>query len=334
MHSPEGVAMTISRRALLVSGTTALTLSPLRTILPTAVPTAIPTAGAAGVEAAAGIRPRFPGDPGRGRVYYGAFVQFPRNVERYERRLGHRLGARRSYFLPHQAEGLVRRARHDVAARRLPLVSTKVPGSWRDVATGASDDWLHPMLDGLAAIDRPVFLTLHHEPENDVAGPGNLPGWFVEMQEHALAAAAARAPLVSIVPILMSWTFDPASGRTPGQWIAPSPALFGFDAYNWWSPRTNAPWTGFGTLLRRAERYAGGRPLVVGEFGVRRDPRRPQRSARWLRNAYRQAVRNDVVAMTYFDQRIGDPDGDFRLTGPRLAAFRRNLRRPRSVLLR
>ena len=311
----------LSRRALMTSTTTGLAL--------------------AGAGASAGTgRPRsraaarFPGDPGPGRLYYGAFVQYPMAIGTYERRVGGRIGTRRSYFQAAQVAGLVARARKDVRGGRLPMVSTKLPASWRDVATGLHDDWLAALLDGLAALDAPVLLTLNHEPENDVDGGSQQPGWFVEMQERAIVHAATWAPKVTIVPILMHWTFDAGSGRDPRAWEVPSAALFGFDAYNWWSHLNNTPWTGFGAMLRRVRPYAGGRPLVVGEYGVRRCPNNPGRSARWMRNAYRHAVENDVVAMSYFDNRDGDPDGDFALGGPRMRAFRRGLADERSVALR
>lgn len=311
-------ASPLSRRALLTS-TTAAAL---------ALRSADPARAAA--RRAGG---RFPGDPGPGRLYLGSFVQYPREVDAYERRLAGRLGARRSYFQADQLGGLVARAADDVLGGRLPMVSTKLPGSWRSVARGRHDAWLAALLDGLAALDAPVFLTLNHEPENDVHGRAHRPGWYVEMQERAIDRAAAWAPQVSIVPILMSWTLTPGAPRNPREWLVPSSRLFGFDAYNWWSHRNDLPWTTFGSMLRQARRHAGGRPLVVGEYGVRHDPRRPERPGRWLRNAYAQAVRHDVVAMCYFDNRDGDPDGDFALTGPRLREFRRLLDDPRSVRL-
>ena len=85
---------------------------------------------------------RFPGDPGRGRIYYGAA-----KPERHPA-LGTADGCAGCrctayYFKPQNSHAMARRARADIRKGRMPYISTKVPNSdWRAVARGEYDAWL------------------------------------------------------------------------------------------------------------------------------------------------------------------------------------------------
>ena len=92
------------------------------------------------------------------------------------------------------------------------------------------------------------MLALHHEPENDAGPPGMTPAAWLRMQRHAITMASTLAPNVTIVPILMRWTFDPGSGRDPSEWICSEAAIFGVDVYNDWSP-TEGHWTSMPDLM-------------------------------------------------------------------------------------
>ncbi|MGD9957842.1 hypothetical protein [Nocardioides sp.] len=289
---------------------------------------------ATGTAPAVAAARRFPGDPGVGRVLYGARVRDGIGIRAWERRLGHRLGSQRAFFQPSRIDALVARARGNVNRGRLPVLSIKPPGSWQDVAEGRHNAWVDRLLEGLGELNAPICLTVNHEPENDVAGSENTPYWHVAMTEHVLARAASRAPKVNVIQILMQWTFDPNSPRVPAQWVAPSPKLFGLDAYNYWEPGGDVKWIPFAGLVGRAQRHASGRPVIIGEFGVRDDPRRPERGANWIRNAFEYATNHDVVAMNYFNHRPPGISKPFTLRGRRLRAFKECLRDPRSVHLR
>src|SRR4051812_43668119 len=115
---------------------------------------------------------RFPGDPGPGRLFYGASVMPGLSLSALEHALDHHLTLQRSYFDATQTDLLVRQAAEDHASSRLPVVSTKLPGTWAQVAAGEYDEWLRELLDGLDASSGPVMLALHYEPENDAGPPG------------------------------------------------------------------------------------------------------------------------------------------------------------------
>ena len=73
--------------------------------------------------------------------------------------------------------------------------------------------------------------------------------------------------------------------------------------------------------------YANGRPMVVGEYGCREDPRDPERAVRWMRRAFDYAITNDIICMSYFNSRQNSPDGTWELDGRRAEVFRRLLGR-------
>ena len=49
---------------------------------------------------------------------------------------------------------------------------------------------------------------------------------WVDMQTRAIKKAAVLAPMATITPVLMQWTFDPNSGRNPADWQVSSAKVF------------------------------------------------------------------------------------------------------------
>jgi hypothetical protein len=272
---------------------------------------------------------RFAGDPGLGRLYYGCSMPYYKDLAAWEDWLGRPLAAHRHYHEADETVRLQNKASADLTVGRLPLASTKSPGTWEDVARGSHDAWLDALLFAGKAVGGPVFLAIHHEPEDDAfTGPGMRPRHWVAMQERAIARAATRAPNVTIVPVLMQWTFDPRSGREPSAWRVPSARVFGFDVYNSWSPTNGKRWTSFADKVDLVLPWTGGRPMVVAEYGCRADPADPERAVRWMQNAFQYALEHDIVAMTYFNSSQNSPEGGWDLEGRQAEAFRTLLARP------
>ena len=285
--------------------------------------------------AAAATRPRafasaarVPGDPGSGRVYYGATVPYYQDLAAWEAWLGRPLASHRSYHDSGEVAKRVPTASHDITNTRLPHPSIKPAGTWAEVARGDQDVWLDDLLRQVGALNVPVFLTIHHEPENDAVGTGMRPRNWVDMQTRAIKKAAVLAPMATITPVLMQWTFDPASGRNPADWQVSTAKVFGFDAYNAWSPTNGKKWTTFASKVDRVKPWTGGRPLVVGEYGCREDPSDPERAAQWLRDAFAYALANNIVCMSYFNSNQNSPDGSWELDGRRAEVFRDLLANP------
>ena len=113
--------------------------------------------------------------------------------------------------------------------------------------------------------------------------------------------AATSAPLVTIVPTLMSWTFIPESGRTPEDWIVPTSRLLGVDFYN------QSELSDLVTLVRDVAGLEI--PIIAPELGCRADPTDPARAASWMRAAFDASPALGVVGLAWFDSpHAKDPD--------------------------
>lgn len=263
-------------------------------------------------------RPAFAGQPPPGSLYYGASVPYHQSLSAWETELGSSLALNRSYFTPdhNERDQLVNRCHDDLAHGRLPHVSIKPPGTWHDVASGVRDAWLSDVLRPLGRSAGPIFLTLHHEPEDDAGPVGMQPADYVAMQRRAISSAAALAPQVTIVPVLQDWTFDPSRHDIdPSGWIVPDASVLGLDIYNPWSPTNRKPWRTFGSKVDEVIDWFGGRPLVIGEYGCREDPDVPGLAANWLRDAVDYARTHNIVSMSYFNSAVGAEDGSWELKG-------------------
>ena len=272
---------------------------------------------------------RFAGDPCAGSLYYGASVEGgdPRPLES---EVGTGLTLFRSYMQASTpASKFVSRASADVAAGRIPLISTKVPGSWADVANGKQDPWLLDRIKALAAVQGPVWLVLHHEPRGD----GDPADW-VRMQQHARTLIDQHADNIALVGVLNGWDFLQKNGN-PGAYNHPVGTgvhIMGFDSYNPWSPTNGKAWRSVDQTFSPATTIdAWGYPTLVAEHGVRDDPQQPSRAADWLREAVQYAVDHDFVGLSYFDSGANSPDGTWELDGARLEQFAANLDRPEVV---
>ena len=256
-------------------------------------------------------------------LYYGASVPHDRSRPAWEKKLGAPLALNRSYFTPdpNETAQLVHRCLDDLAHSRLPHVSIKPPGTWGEVAAGARDDWLDGMLRPLGD-HGPVFLTLHHEPENDAGPPGMQSSDYVDMQHLAIRTAAELAPRVTIVPVLQQWTFDPARHDIdPSAWLVPDAAVIGLDIYNPWSPTNGKQWRSFGSKVDEVRGWFGDTPIAIGEYGCRDNPEIPGLAADWLRQAADYARTHDIVSMSYFNSGVGAEDGSWELKDGAELAF-------------
>lgn len=290
----------------------------------TSTPTATP-----GPTGDTSCRVRFPGDPCAGGMYYGASVEGG-NPGTLEAQVGQHLTLFRSYMSASSpASKFVTRATADLAAGRMPLISTKVPGSWADVAAGKYDTWLLERIKGLAAVPGPVWLSLHHEPRGD----GPAADW-VAMQQHARTLIDRYAPNIALVGILNGWDFLQKGGN-PGAYNHPVGTgvdVMGFDTYNPWSPTNGSEWKSVQTAMSPGDVIMSwGYPTLVAESGVRTDPDHPGRAAQWLADFYDYGLSHGFVGLSYFDSGANSPDGTWQLSGERLTQFAANLRRSSTV---
>src|SRR5690606_36728510 len=100
-------------------------------------------------------------------AYVGGAYKSNTDPREWEASLSKQLGIRRTYYGPTQVTGAVSKAKDDIANRRIPWLSFKAPHSWGEMAAGRGDAWAKDLAKRLAALDGPVWVAVHHEPEND-----------------------------------------------------------------------------------------------------------------------------------------------------------------------
>ncbi len=298
---------------------------------------ATPDDGGAGFDA--GSDPAaYPGQPQAGLVYWGAAVAGNADpTERHEIPAGRPLGAHRTFFRWDQRTGaLVTMAGGDLAAGRLPWVSVKTP-SWQEMADGDHDAEIDELLSALDALDGPVWLTVHHEPEggggvnapDDPAGPAGHVAMNRRVRERMTALGVDD---VALAPILMSWTWDSRSGRDPDEWWADGVYDFlGVDHYRDAEATLLTPvWASI-----RAWADERGVDLAVGEWGMRgTDAAAGARVHEWYDAAIASGTDDAgarVVGLSAFDSGLNSPSGSWELMGEQLTAFHELMADPRSA---
>lgn len=310
---------------------------------PTSEPTSEPTAEPSPEPTSdptpdAGTAAAFPGAPEAGTVLWGASVTGNTDpAVRHEQPAGVPVGVRRTFFQwRHRTSYMVDTAQHDLSVGRLPWVSIKPP-SWADMAAGQHDAEIDQMLQALDALDGPVWLTVHHEPEggsgvnspDDPAGPAGHVAMNRRVRERMTALGVDN---IALAPVLMSWTFDPGSGRNPDEWWGPGIYdFFGVDHYR----------DEEATLLTQrwntVRTWAAARDVdvAVGEWGMRgSDAAAGQRVRDWYTAATGSATDGNgarVIALSAFDSSLNSPTGSWELTGDQLDTFHDLMQHPDST---
>ena len=274
-----------------------------------------------------GFSPR--GIPLYGQVLLGSAsgnpLQDPRPRESI---FGGTLGIHRTYWKGDQQAKAVDMAATDLAAGRLPWISFKAPpppGSstpytWSEMATGAGDQWAADLAKRLSLLKGPVWVAIHHEPENDV---GNLQDW-TRMQQR-LSPFFRSKPNIAYTVILMGYHqfLAPADPRLSMTALWPGSRFVdvtGFDPYNTYGTR-NPSGTINATFTELKDYYAkiaswsdsvGGAPWAVSETGLT-DPA-AERDVDWLTRGYDDMRTMGGIALTYWDNQVASkPDSTFRL---------------------
>jgi hypothetical protein len=285
----------------------------------TLLATAVAPTLSAPLASATAASPTYPSSlrPSRG-AYFGSWVAprrgetQPEAIRRVERRIGRRFAIDHEYYRWDEPIPTAQQ-RWDARTGRIPFVNWfagRTDGSvvaWGAIASGAEDAWIRQRADAFKAFGKPVYLTFHHEPENDLSVHGT-PADYAAAFRHVVDVFRSRGVTnVAFVWTMMSWTFDPRSGRDP---IAYYPGdayvdFVGSDGYNWYPGKAGARWASFKAIYRPTLDFARAhrKPVIAVEYGVQEDPRRPGRKARWFRNAL-AAVESwpRVEALIYFDE--------------------------------
>lgn len=283
---------------------------------------------------APGVTRRFPGDPNpqvSNKAYWGASIDSNGNPSRHEGPTGVSLSIRRTFWPWSDAinlsSNLFTTVQSDVSSNRLPMISIKDPG-WAALANGTYDAAFDAFLRKLDGYGKPVWLVVHHEPEggggvNAPDDPGGAPAWRA-MQSHVRARlTAVHATHIAFMPVLMSYTWNPASARNPDDWWVPGI----WDAYivdhyrdSVSGDMLSSPWP---TFVSWAE--SKHIPFGLGEWGNRGTD---AQAATEMQAFWDWSFTNhkDMVVYSYFDSGLNSSTGSWSLTGQPLTKFQDILR--------
>ncbi|CAN5427061.1 hypothetical protein BH10PAT3_BH10PAT3_4850 [soil metagenome] len=273
---------------------------------------------------------RFPGDPNplvSGKAYWGAAIAGNGDPKRHELPTGASLSVRRTFWQWSAAanlnSGMFKTVDTDLKSNRLPFISIKTPG-WAVVAGGKDDTQLDAALSKLDSYGKPVWFAMHHEPEggggrNIADDPGGATAWRA-MQKHVRDRMnVLQTRNIAFMPILMSYTWNPSSGRNPEDWWVPGI----WDAYIVDHYHDNekgdmfsgGSWDTFASWVEKK-----GLPYGTAEWGNRGTD---AVAADEMRAFWDWSFRSkkDVIVYTYFDSGLNSPNGSWELTGQPLSIF-------------
>ncbi len=241
----------------------------------------------------------------------------------WERRLGRPLGVRRTYYVPEKVPQALEDVKANLRVGRMPWISFKLPHSWREMAAGRGDAWVRDIAERLARVDGPVWLAFHHEPEND----GPMADW-TQMQQRLSPLVRRIAPNVAYTIILTGWNqmYGPPWLSLDAVWPRDTAVdLVGFDVYNDYGVVRDGKEDMSVTQLANeyfvhfqefSERYDV--PWGVAETGI--TDAYGRRNPRWVQETYRELLKHDGVALTYFNSKLNST-ASWRLAGSKEQDF-------------
>jgi hypothetical protein len=218
------------------------------------------------------------------------------------------LGIRRSY-----SSGLVTNFPSSVAGfdagNRVSLFSFKT--DWTMMASGQHSNDVRNLVKSIPP-GHLTYLCWFHEPENDGTAAAFVPAF----RQFSMAVRSVGRTDVKVTLILMTWTWNPASGRNPANWWPGAEYVdaVGLDGYNTYDPyNPKSKWKTFSEIFETATdwvRTRGAKEIGVAEFGCKERTGDPEAKANWLRDAARWADAQRLSFLCYFDSDVGDHAGD------------------------
>jgi hypothetical protein len=140
------------------------------------------------------------GVPNSCAAYLGSAYGGNADPTPWENAMTQQLGIHRTYWGASQVDKAVATAKSDLAKRRLPWISFKLPQSWPNMVAGKGDAWARDIATKLSRLDGPVWLAFHHEPETD----GDIKQWTA-MQARLAPMVRSLAPNVAYTIVLTGW---------------------------------------------------------------------------------------------------------------------------------
>jgi hypothetical protein len=279
---------------------------------------------------------RFPGDPNpkvNKKAYWGASIEANADpVARHEKATGKSLSVRRTFWQWKDATDtgskMYQFISDDLANNRLPFVSTKTP-SWADVGSGKYDAQIDIMLKKLDSYGKPIWFVANHEPEgggckpncpgpngeDDASGPAGWRAMQIRIRQRMTALGTKN---VAFMPVVMTYTWEKASKRTPDEWWVDGIwDAYCVDHYEQaeGSNMLNSTWSTFLTWVEKRNI-----PYCIGEWGNTGTNATAGQEMRdfWDWNFSKN---KDMVAYSYFDSNQNSSQGGWELKGEPLKVF-------------
>jgi hypothetical protein len=224
-----------------------------------------------------------------------------------EAQFGDTMGLRRTYYRSDQVPNAIRTVKADLAANRLPWISFKEPYSWTEMANGAGDAWAKDLAQQLSQVGGPVWLAIHHEPEND----GEISEW-VRMQAHLSPIIRDNAPNVAFSIVLTG--YNQVLGSNPAfsfEALWPGDGLIdiiGIDPYNNYGVvkdgRTITKFTELKEYYAKLAPFAAAHKThwAVGETGYTQAA--AAKDPAWLTRSFNDLVAMGGIGYAYFDSTL------------------------------
>lgn len=153
-------------------------------------------------------------------------------------RLDAPVGMRRTYYKWNDVDREVKQIARDHAAKRMPWISFKPPGSatatWPAIASGEHDADIRARARAYAKIKKPVVVTFHHEPHNDGGSPREYKRAWIRI--HDVLRDSGDLDHIVFAPIIGEWVFNPYNKAAEprhflGKGVLRRTPLVGIDLY-------------------------------------------------------------------------------------------------------
>jgi beta-mannanase len=210
---------------------------------------------------------------------------------------------------------------------RLLLINWKSPGSWTAVADGSQDAQITATATRLKTFGRKMFLTFHHEPENDIPATGQPADYARAFRRVVDGFNRVGADNVIFVWNMMGYVGGYANiyptlypGDQYVDWIA-------YDPYNWYGCRSGSKPRSFAEMTKPFYDWtaanAPGKPLMLAEYGLQEQPAGSPSKAEWFRDSLAQlkTTRTRIKALVYFNN-LHDCDWRITSSSSSVAAYR------------
>jgi hypothetical protein len=275
---------------------------------------------------------RFPGDPNpkvNGKAYWGAAIAGNGDPAKHEGPTGRSLSVRRTFWQWDAANNMnssmYKTIEDDLKNNRLPFVSIKTPG-WTKMGNGTYDAELDTIIRKLDSYGKPIWFIVFHEPEGGAGSnvpndPDGAPAWRAMQIRIRQRMNAVKSKNVAFMPVIMSYTWNPASGRNPEDWwVEGIWDAYIVDHYVENETRKDMYTDQWNSFVKWVEKK--GLPYGTAEWGNRGTDVQAgsEMQAFW---DWGFNNKKDVIVYTYFDSSLNSPNGSWELKGEQLNVFQK-----------